>query len=377
MIYFPDPANTHAVLVGVSEYADPGRWPPLPAVRRNVDHLREVLTDPSTGSVAAGNCVSLVDPRDSGDVLDAVDDAAAKALDTVIVYFAGHGHATESDLCLPTCETTSRNLRWRSVTFSAVRDVLRRRQAPRAIVLLDCCFSGMAHSMADTEAFMDNLIEQTSAYTLTSSARDSVSLAPPDEPYTAFTGQLLDVLRTGIPGMDRCLSLGDITRAVTRGLADRGLPLPRFSQSGAGDQLALVVNRSWVPTGDNVDPVPSHSDSGDPQPTLPDIPVVPEHVARAVPATSPDPAEVAALVEMVEQAQFSMARFKSGYDRIQVDDFFDEIVAAVQRPTPTMTPAEIRNKVFDVTRIRPGYDVGEVDVFLDKVEWALDKLIKS
>ncbi|MCC3777900.1 caspase domain-containing protein [Streptomyces sp. UNOB3_S3] len=245
MTYLPDPGRSRAVLVGVSQYADPDRWPALPAVRANIADLRAVLTDRGLWGLPAEHVSALVDPRDTGLVMETVATATEAAEDTVVFYYAGHGSPAESDLLLPLAATTTQNLSWRSLRYSAVREVLRQRRAAHCVVLLDCCFSGMAHAMADVDSFMDLQISATSAYTLTSAARDSISLAPPGDTYTAFTGELLGILRAGLPGGGPALPLGEVARAVTAGLGRRGLPLPRHSHTGPGDQLALVRNRQW------------------------------------------------------------------------------------------------------------------------------------
>jgi WD40 repeat protein len=247
MMRHADPAKSRAVLIGVVNYADPQRWPSLPAVRANVNDLKRVLTDPDLWGLRRSHCVILLDPRDRGRVLEAIHTAAEEATDTVLIYYGGHGATTDSDLLLTLSSTTTRNLHYKSVEYRAVRGLLQERRAAHAVVVLDSCFSGRAHAMADVASFIDSQISMTSAYTLTSCARDSVSLAPKGASHTAFTGQLLRVFETGIPEAYDYLTLADITRAVTAGLVESRMPAPRFSQSGTGDLLALIRNRRWPP----------------------------------------------------------------------------------------------------------------------------------
>lgn len=244
MIHLPDPSASRAVLVGVTDYADPARWDALPSVAANVSDLRAAFCDSGLWGLPKGNCEILLNPTDGGAVLQAVLEACSAA-DTVLFSFAGHGVAIETDLLLPLASTDSENLLIRSLRFSIIRDLLQHRRARHAVVLLDSCFSGVAHSMADVGALVDSQVAATSAYTLTSSARDSISLAPPGERHTAFTGELLRILTTGLPSGPELLSLGDIQRAMTAALAVRKRPLPSHSQSGAGEQLALARNRLW------------------------------------------------------------------------------------------------------------------------------------
>jgi actin-like ATPase involved in cell morphogenesis len=247
VIFQPDPVACRAVLVGVSNYAEPDRWLALPTVRANIDGLRRALTDPDLWGLPPEHCTDLIDPTDRGQVLQAVHEAADDARDLVILYYAGHGAVSDSNLLLTLASTTTRSLRYNSVEYATVRAILNERRAAHAVVLLDCCFSGLAHAMGDVESLIQSQISVTSGYILTSSARDAVSLAPPGETYTAFTGQLLQVLQTGIPDADEWLSLTDITRAVRTGLVEVRRPEPQFSQIGTGDRLGLVRNMSWRP----------------------------------------------------------------------------------------------------------------------------------
>ncbi|MFI7468569.1 Hsp70 family protein [Nonomuraea sp. NPDC049646] len=242
---WPDPARCRAVLVGTTTYTDQVMWPALPAVRANVTDLAEVLTGPRSWGLRRDHCAQLIDPASSDHVLDLIHDAATEAADTVFIYYSGHGEKTENDLLLPIATTRPDRLRIGGVRFSVIREIIRERRAPRAVVVLDCCYSGMAHGMSGPA--LRGLIDTTSAYVLTSSARDTLSLAPPGERHTAFTGELLRILQDGVPAGPADLSIGDVTRALRYRLLDRRLPLPEYSQAGAADELPFVRNRPAPP----------------------------------------------------------------------------------------------------------------------------------
>src|SRR5690606_17920617 len=61
--------------------------------------------------------------------------------------------------------------------------------------------------------------------------------------------------------------------------------------------------------------------------------------------------------------------FRTGYDRVQVDDFFANVRASYERPTVDpdgMTPLDIRRAAFDLAR--RGYKTEDVDAALDRLE---------
>jgi hypothetical protein len=236
------------VLAGVTRYADP-LWPPLPAVGNNLDDLGRLLADPLVWGLPASNCRVIVDPRDDAEILAAIHEAGDTATDTVLFYFAGHGFPLTRDLMLPLASTTARSRLYQSLRYSAVRDQLQARLADHAVVIVDSCFSGLAATLSDAEAdgLIDSQINETSAYVLASSARDSVSMALPGERCTVFTGELLALVAGGIDGAGERLSLAHVARALSWRLRTRRMPTPRYSQEGEGGQLALFGNRRWRP----------------------------------------------------------------------------------------------------------------------------------
>lgn len=68
-----------------------------------------------------------------------------------------------------------------------------------------------------------------------------------------------------------------------------------------------------------------------------------------------------------ERPRFGLARFREGYDALEVDAFVERIMATVEgRPVDLpVTAEEVRDISFTPVRIREGYDVEEVDAFLD------------
>jgi hypothetical protein len=240
-----DPTGSRLVMVGVNQYLDIEIWPNLPAVTANIRDLRSILVKKSYWGIPEQNCQVISDPSEPGPVLEAILHASRLATDTVVVYYAGHGAATLEGLILTLSSTTVDNLQWRGIHFSSIRGIIHERRAKNAVIVLDCCFSGLAHSMSDLEPYIASQIAETSAFMLTSSARDAASLAPPNEPYTAFTGELLKALRDGDDECGEFMSLGAVARKVANQLASLGRPIPKFSQTGSGDDLSIVRNAKY------------------------------------------------------------------------------------------------------------------------------------
>jgi len=87
----PDPERCRAVLFGTSDYRDAANLPPIPAVRKNLDDMRAVLSDPNIGLFKADHCTLILDEPDLFALGHQLQEAMTSAEDVLLVYFAGHG----------------------------------------------------------------------------------------------------------------------------------------------------------------------------------------------------------------------------------------------------------------------------------------------
>ncbi|WP_374116173.1 helix-turn-helix domain-containing protein [Streptomyces sp. CoH27] len=110
--------------------------------------------------------------------------------------------------------------------------------------------------MAGTPELADQASVEGS-YLLAAASEASYALAPPGETYTAFTGELLEVLRAGIPGGPELLELDAVYRHLRRSLGAKGRPIPQARNRNTSARLALGRNRAFLPGS----PVGSSADS--------------------------------------------------------------------------------------------------------------------
>jgi hypothetical protein len=242
-VRLPDPQRSYAVLVGTSTYGS-RELANLPAVRNNLDGLAQVLTDPALGGLSVERCIVLPDPTDVRTIYRTLRKYATLAEDTLLVYFAGHGRTDlRNELYLSLADTDPDELRVSALPFDVIREVLGDSPAVNRALILDCCFSGRAipDMSGPDEAILGQVgIEGT--YTLTATPATAVALAPAGATYTAFTGELITLLRTGIPNGPELLTFATIYRQLLHTLTARGLPHPRQRGTGTVDQLALTRN---------------------------------------------------------------------------------------------------------------------------------------
>jgi uncharacterized caspase-like protein len=118
-VALPDAARSYAVLIGVSEFADP-ELPALPAVRNNLAGLAQVLTSSWSLGLTGDHCTVLADPVDVATVGDRVEQVAEQAEDLLLVYYAGHGLLdAKGELYLSVLGTRRDRLRWTGLAFPA------------------------------------------------------------------------------------------------------------------------------------------------------------------------------------------------------------------------------------------------------------------
>lgn len=249
----PDPSSSYAVLIGASTYRS---LTDLPAVRNNLEALAEVLTDPALGGLRPEHCVVVHDPVEVRAVYRTLLHYAQRPADTLLVYFAGHGRTDlRNNLYLALTDTAPEELRVSGLPFDLVRELLTDSPAANKVLILDCCFSGQAiPAMGGTADAIVGQLGIEGTYTLTATPATAVALAPIGATYTAFTGELLTLLRTGVPDGPQLLTFAVLYRLLLDSLISRGMPRPGQRGTGTIDQLALTRNPAHAA---NVAPRPS------------------------------------------------------------------------------------------------------------------------
>lgn len=230
---------------------------PLPAVVANVAGLRSLFAEQDLWGLPAENCTVLLDCEHPGEVLTAVREAAEAAVDTLVVYYAGHGlRSPDDDGLYLALRRTVRDRMFTALRYEDLRhEVLRTAaEVKRKVVVLDCCYSGTALQgamSASEEAISASLevadrarIDAEGTYVMTASAATVLALAPQGATYTAFTGEIIDAVSSGLPGGLDLLSMERIYRHVRRELGAKGLPIPQQRSGNLGGMISLVRNRA-------------------------------------------------------------------------------------------------------------------------------------
>ncbi|MEU7961397.1 caspase family protein [Micromonospora humida] len=236
-----DPKKSQAVLVGTYTY---DYLDPLPAVRHNLSGLSQLLCDDAIWGLPKSHCKVLRDPETADSVTNELEKAANSANDTLLIYYAGHGLTASRtmELCLGLPGSRS-NAIHSTLPYDWVRQIVLASKASRKVVILDCCFSARAlvGGMSSTRSVADEASIE-GCYVITSSAETRMSLAPPNETHTAFTGELLRLFEDGISDGPDLLSTSIIYENVKRSLMSKSRPLPQQRARNDGNQICFVKN---------------------------------------------------------------------------------------------------------------------------------------
>ncbi|GID27720.1 caspase, EACC1-associated type [Paractinoplanes brasiliensis] len=243
----PNPARSRAVLIGAAHYQS---MDDLPAVSANLTRLAALLRDPEVWGLPEANVVVVSDPDSPGTALDEIRRAAVEAHDTLLVYYAGHGLLDGNDNLLLALSATDAKRPYTAIRFDDVRVQVRganRRSAK--VIILDCCYSAraIAGGMGAGGSDADDLKRHAAVdgtYLMAAAAETKIAVAPPGEPYTAFTGELIKVLENGIEGSPELISVDQIFWQVRGELEAKGRPRPEQGTRNEGATIVLSRNRS-------------------------------------------------------------------------------------------------------------------------------------
>ncbi|MER5185658.1 caspase family protein [Streptomyces sp. NPDC002896] len=230
---------------GVRQGIEPPRethWTDLDAPY-NLTDLRAALTSP-LGAFTDERCTVMLDPPGAIPVYDALRHHAAEATDTLLIYFAGHGlRKLRGGLYLALPHTQYANVAVSGFDYDLLREIVNASRATNKIVIVDSCFSGRAiPGMSGGTAGLAQELDIEGSCLLTATTANEQALALPGETYTAFTGELLHLLRTGMPDAGPLLTLGALGEELRRNARRRELPLPEQQFCDTTQHIALTRN---------------------------------------------------------------------------------------------------------------------------------------
>ncbi|OIJ68437.1 hypothetical protein WN71_008440 [Streptomyces mangrovisoli] len=205
--------------------------------------MRDILIDPGLCGWPEERVTVLQDPEDIRTFVPRLRELVETTPDVLFLYFAGHGIILpDGQLCLTLTDTNPSEADSTALTFHKVRQLLLGSPARVKAVVLDSCNSGRAvNTMADPSAGTTDI---EGAYTLAASdgAAHVVPLAEQAGTATSFTRELIELVRTGVPGAPEWLTFGALYPHLQFRLLSSGLPRPRQGSTDTADRFPFTRN---------------------------------------------------------------------------------------------------------------------------------------
>ncbi|OLE22807.1 MAG: hypothetical protein AUG49_17965 [Catenulispora sp. 13_1_20CM_3_70_7] len=238
-----DYSESLAVLIGTSEYQDK-RFPPLPSADNSLEGMRQILTDPELCRWPPSRVKQLANVSDSRQVIIKLREWARKATGVFLLYYVGHGTPGEQGPCLALSDTQEQHPDATGLEYRVIRKALLESPARVKIVILDCCYAGRAVPPVQSGHTLFTNISGTFVL----AAADLAAHVPENQELacTSFTGELLDLIRTGIPDGPRELTLHDIYLHLRARLSEVDLPDPNSGGTDTAGAFRLARNAAFL-----------------------------------------------------------------------------------------------------------------------------------
>ena len=241
-------ADSRAILIGVSAYDHP-EFPPIRAARNSLQAMHALLSDPALCGWPPERITVILNPISAVDLAGQFDDLAESTTGVLLLYYVGHGVLSgRGELCLTVTSTRPNRPKISGLPWDTLADVLRTCPARARLAILDCCFAGQAIEAlsSDADPGLADIAHVEGVYTLTATTRNRTAHVPPpdqqDTACTSFTGELRDLIRSGIPGKPPQLTFGDIYPVLRQRLRARGLPAPSQRGTDTAHQFPFTAN---------------------------------------------------------------------------------------------------------------------------------------
>ncbi|MGD0699011.1 MAG: tetratricopeptide repeat protein [Trebonia sp.] len=244
-----DYSRSRAVVMGTWDY---DHLPPVPPAENSLRRMISLLTGPLCGWPRE-RITTLANLSGPGDIPDQLITAFESTTDVALFYYVGHGQIDRQDeLCLGLAASSSEpnHRTTTSLPFQAVRSALLDCPAATKIVVLDCCFAGLANQPANTlAAFADDVIDKaggTGAYTMAATSAYATAwyegAESAEEPQTFFTKYFVDLVQAGMPGKPAALRIHQLFLGLRDNLARDQRPVPQERSIDAAREFVFAHN---------------------------------------------------------------------------------------------------------------------------------------
>jgi HEAT repeat protein len=201
----------YAILIASSQFEDQNLQT-LQCPENDVDGLDKILKSKDYGNFSSTLLLKNIPNHKVQREIERVIQNADKD-DLILIYYSGHGkqdHARK--LHLATTNTDVMCLKSTSISINFIKDLLDDSRTTKIILILDCCYSGLAGEAfarggIDIEEEMQSLSEVTGTYIITASGGSQAAFENPEDGYGVFTKHAIE----GITSWEAANTEGNVT----------------------------------------------------------------------------------------------------------------------------------------------------------------------
>ncbi len=247
-----DPNKTKAILIGTSIFDD---FNDIKPVENNLTEFAKVLADENIfGLLLETNIIVIKEPTDQElkrQLIQHTKSAKKEGIQTLIVYFAGHGFRTRDGKYYIAVKNSEKELIHfdgsTALAYDTVKKIITSSKIPQTIILIDACYSGSAAQGEGENVFDEYRVNGT--YTLTSSDSTELSYYDTDAKHTIFTGELLNIFKTGLPNKEQeKISLSSLYTELRKAIKKKKpemSPQQLASKEITGDNFLFFKNNKF------------------------------------------------------------------------------------------------------------------------------------
>lgn len=228
-----DPKNTYVFLIAVGKYEKDAQLHSLEQTYTNIDGLYKILKSPSIG-LPKSNILPEHDPDSASGLVESLHNLVSKDdAETIIIYYAGHGVLDDEGKHFLTLKNSTVDLiDSNGFTIKQLKSALKSKKNINTIIILDSCFSENAFDGFDVSNHL----------AIASSAKTKTSKYPVDEDYSAFTNELITILKNGIDNGKENLSWEDVYTQLQINLKEKNFPQPKISSRNQVEKQFISKN---------------------------------------------------------------------------------------------------------------------------------------
>lgn len=216
--------QSKVILIGSSSYEHNGSFPNIAPIKNNINDLAQLFADQNICGI---NTIVEISDEISYDIKKKFAEESRNVEDTLVVYYAGHGHRSSGTLFLTGKDSDKKFLEETCIDYKDFYRIVEKSNAQKKIILLDCCYSGIATLSSDGDFVKElDLKEVKGVYTLAASLSTKRAEFDDKELYTFFTGELIDLLKTGINNNKSFIDLNEAFQIIKDNLIEKNALTP-------------------------------------------------------------------------------------------------------------------------------------------------------